>query len=61
MEEKELDKIKEKRKEEIEGMKQRSFAEISKIKAKNMKKLKLNKENFKEKRAKDQKNEGRAL
>jgi len=61
MKEKDLDKIKEKRRQEIESIKQRSFAEINKIKEKNMKKLKLEKMDFKEKRAKDQKNEGYVL
>ena len=61
MKEKDLDKIKEKRRQKIEGIKQRSFTEINKIKAKNMKKLKLEKMDFKEKRAKDQKNEGYVL
>ncbi|WP_066025891.1 hypothetical protein [Enterococcus mundtii] len=61
MKEKDLDKIKEKRRQKIEGIKQRSFTEINKIKEKNMKKLKLEKMDFKEKRAKDQKNEGYVL
>lgn len=61
MKEKDLEKLKEKRRQKIEGIKQRSFAEINKIKEKNMKKLKLEKMDFKEKRAKDQKNEGYVL
>ncbi|MDB7087712.1 hypothetical protein [Enterococcus mundtii] len=59
--EKDLDKLKEKRRQEIEGIKQRSFAEISKIKVNNMKKIKVDKMDFKEKRANHQKNEGRVL
>ncbi|MGM0170214.1 hypothetical protein IGJ39_000285 [Enterococcus sp. AZ140] len=61
MKEKDLEKLKEKRRQKIEGIKQRSFTEINKIKEKNMKKLKLEKMDFKEKRAKDQKNEGYVL
>ncbi|MGG5302663.1 hypothetical protein IGK16_000248 [Enterococcus pernyi] len=61
MREKDLEKLKEKRRQKIEGIKQRSFTEINKIKEKNMKKLKLEKMDFKEKRTKDQKNEGYVL
>ncbi|MEQ6207548.1 hypothetical protein U5M85_03700 [Enterococcus mundtii] len=55
MREKDLEKLKEKRRQKIKGIKQRSFTEINKIKEKNMKKLKLEKMDFKEKRTKDQK------
>ncbi|AZP91886.1 hypothetical protein QJ527_05440 [Enterococcus mundtii] len=61
MREKDLEKLKEKRRQKIEDIKQRSFTEINKIKEKNMKKFKPDKMDFKEKRANHQKNEGRVL
>ncbi|MDY4306758.1 hypothetical protein SNF32_03050 [Enterococcus mundtii] len=52
MREKDLEKLKEKRRQKIEGIKQRSFTEINKIKEKNMKKLKLEKWTLKKKEQK---------